>query len=64
MIEYLTTIATQYTSIFVMLHLFALVLCLGGATSSEILLAKFLDDYKISRKEAEVIKTMAHVILV
>ena len=64
MIETLTSIAVQFSSVFLMLHLFAMVLGLGGATYSDILLMKFLNDYKISRKEAEVITTMAHVILV
>lgn len=56
--------AAQYKEIFVMIHLFAMVLGLGGATYSDILLLRFLKDLRISKKEAEVIHTMSQVILV
>lgn len=59
-----SNIAEQYSSIFLVTHLFAMVLGLGGATYSDILLMKFLKDWEISEKEAEVIETMAKVILV
>ena len=64
MISELTVIAETYPSFFVMLHLFAMVLVLGGATYSDLLLMYFLDDLKISRKEAGIIKRMAQVILI
>lgn len=52
----------EYKTIWLILHLFALVLGLGGATYSDLLLVKFLQDLKISKKEAEVIRTMSKVI--
>jgi hypothetical protein len=48
----------------VMVHLFAMVLGLGGATYSDILLIRFLKDFKISAKESEVIKTLSDAIWV
>lgn len=62
--ETLKQIAVNYNEIFLMLHLFALVLGLGGATYSDILLVRFLKDWEIDEKEAEVIETMSKVILV
>lgn len=64
MIDILTSFADTYSNAFLVLHLFAMVLGLGGATYSDILLAKFLKDYRISYKEAEVIHTMARVIFI
>lgn len=64
MYESLLSFTENYAPAFVALHLFAMVLGLGGATYSDILLMRFLKDYKISHKEAEVIQTMAHVILI
>lgn len=54
----------QYNSLWLTLHLFAMVLGLGGATYSDILLIRFLKDLKISHKEAEIIRTMSKAILV
>ena len=64
MMDSLISISNTYASIFLTLHLFALVLGLGGATYSDILLMHFLNDYKIEKKEAEVIETMARVIFI
>ncbi len=41
-----------------------MVLGLGGATYSDILLVQFLKDFKISKKEANIIHTMSRVILI
>ncbi len=60
----LMSLATDFASSWLTLHLFAMVLGLGGATYSDILLVKFLKDFKISQKEAEVIHTMSQVILI
>lgn len=54
----------QYSSIWLSLHLFAMVLGLGGATYSDLLLMNFLKDLKISKKEASVIYSMSKIILV
>ena len=59
---WLTEIAS-YGSIWLTLHLFALVLGLGGATYGDILLIRFMKDLKISHKEADVIRTLSRVVL-
>ena len=51
-------------SVLIVIHLFAMVLGLGGATYSDILLMRFLKDLKISKKEAEVLETLGQVIWV
>lgn len=53
----------EWRSLFIALHLFAMVLGLGGATYSDILLMEFLKDLKISKKEASVIRKMSQVVL-
>lgn len=55
---------SSYTDIWLILHLFAMVLGLGGATYTDILLVRFLKDSQISRKEAGIIRQMSRVILV
>ena len=50
--------------VLIVIHLFAMVLGLGGATYSDILLMRFLQDLKISRKEAEVLETLGQIIWV
>lgn len=62
--DFLVSFSAEYKSIFVMVHLFAMVLGLGGATYCDILLLKFLKDLRICQKEAEVIHTLSYVILV
>lgn len=52
------------SSLWLTLHLFALVLGLGGATYGDILMIRFLKDLKISHKEADVLRTLSHVVLV
>lgn len=54
----------QYGSLFTMIHIFSVVIGLGGATYSDILLMKFLRDFHMSKKEVEVIETMSKVIQV
>lgn len=58
----MTWIADSH-SLWLTLHLFAMVLGLGGATYTDILLVRFLKDLKISHKEADVIRTMSKVVL-
>jgi hypothetical protein len=45
------------------LHIFAMAIGLGGATVSDILFFKFLNDYKISKKEVEVLHVLKDVIM-
>jgi len=44
-------------------HVFALVIGLGGATYSDLLLFHFLNDLKISAKEAEILRFMGNIVL-
>lgn len=60
---FIMEILASFSSIWLALHLFAMVLGLGGATYSDLLLLHFLKDLKISKKEADIIRTMARVIL-
>lgn len=64
MAEFLIQIGAEYRSVWLTLHLFAMVLGLGGATYSDLLLAHFLKDLRISKKEAQVIHTMARVVMI
>jgi hypothetical protein len=49
--------------LWLVLHLLATAIGLGGATVSDILFFKFLKDYKISKKEVEVLHTLKDLIL-
>ncbi len=60
--EQLTQFATDWKTLFIGLHIYAVVLGLGGATYSDILLAHFLKDLKISKKEAGIISLMSKVL--
>ena len=57
-----TTFFTTYHDLFVTLHLFAMVVGLGGATYTDLLLIRFLKDLKISHKEADIIRFMSKMI--
>lgn len=52
------------TKVTTAVHLFAVVLGLGSATITDILFFKFLKDYHISRKEADIMNTLSKVIWV
>lgn len=54
----------EFGQVWLVVHLFAMVLGLGGATYTDILLVRFLKDLKISHKEAGIIRQMSHVILI
>ena len=56
------SIFQKYFNLIVIIHLFGFALGLGGATYSDILLMKFLKDFKISPKEANVINTLSQTI--
>ena len=53
---------SQYKGVFVGLHLFGLVLGLGGATISDIMFFKFLRDLKISKFEKNVLHAFSQII--
>ncbi len=57
-------ILISYQDYIVILHLFGFALGLGGATYSDILLMKFMDDFKISHKEAKIITVLSQMIWV
>lgn len=63
-VAYIVEALTQGREFMVMVHLFAMVLGLGGATYSDILLIRFLKDFKISAKESDVIRTLSDAIWV
>lgn len=52
------------TKVMTAVHLFAVVLGLGSATITDILFFKFLKDYHVSRKEADIMQTLSKVIWV
>lgn len=56
-------VLTEWRPLWVLLHLFSMVLGLGGATYSDLLLFRFLRDYKISHKEADILRVMSRVVL-
>ncbi len=62
--EFFQEIAKNYRDIWLILHLFAMVIGLGGATYTDILLVTFLKDFKIDKKEKEVVHTMSAAVTV
>jgi hypothetical protein len=58
----LISIFTKYRPILVMGHLLGFALGLGGAVFSDILLMKFLKDFRISKKESDIISTLSEII--
>lgn len=54
----------QHKRIFLTFHLIGVALGMGGATITDILFFNFLRDFKISRKEAEVMRILSNVIMV
>lgn len=55
---------TTYTVLFLSLHLLGVALGLGGATIADTFFFRFLRDFRISRKEADVMQWMSRVIMV
>ena len=45
------------------LHILGVCVGLGGATITDVLFFKFLKDFRISMKEADVMRTLSHIIL-
>ena len=59
----MTAFIQDHYTIVLALHLLAMAVGIGGATVSDILFFKFLKDYRISKKEAEVLHVLKDVIL-
>lgn len=55
--------AVEYKDFWLTIHLLAMVLGLGGATYTDVLLVSFLKDFKIDSKEKEVITTMSKAVM-
>lgn len=53
----------NHYTIFITLHVLAMAIGIGGATVSDILFFKFLKDYRVSKKEEEVLHVLKDVIL-
>lgn len=62
--EILISLAENYPSIWLIMHLFAMVLGLGGATCTDILLVHFLKDLKIDKKEKEIVRILSKVVTI
>ncbi|MBI4117570.1 MAG: vitamin K epoxide reductase family protein [Parcubacteria group bacterium] len=58
----LAPILVRYEFLFVLMHLIAVGLGVGGATIGDILFFKFLKDFRISRFEADVLRTLSQII--
>lgn len=59
----MTQFLSDYKLIFLTLHILSMAIGLGGATISDILFFKFLRDYRVSKKEEEVLHIMKDIIL-
>lgn len=57
------TFLEDYRLLFLTLHILSMAIGLGGATVSDILFFKFLKDYRISKKEVEVLHVLKNLIL-
>lgn len=53
-----------YTTVFLSLHLLGVALGLGGATIADTFFFRFLRDFRISSKEADVMQWMSRVIMI
>lgn len=58
------TFLANHSTYFLTFHILGTALGLGGATIADIMFFRFLEDYKISRKEVEVLSILRSVILV
>lgn len=63
MLESLISFFQKHQTIFLTLHILGVALGLGGATISDILFFKFLKDYRISKKEEEVLHILKTIVL-
>lgn len=61
--EIVIDVLAQYKLKFLTLHILGTALGLGGATISDILFFKFLKDFRISKKEQEVLHVLKSVVL-
>lgn len=52
----------QYLQLFLILHIMAMALGVGGATLADVFFFKFLKDFKISEQEADILGTISDVI--
>lgn len=59
----LITFCIEFKVLFMTMHILSMALGLGGATISDILFFKFLKDYKISKKEVEVLHILKTFVL-
>lgn len=53
----------EFSLYFLTLHVLAVIVGMGGATVSDILFFKFLQDYRISKKEVEVLHVLKDVVM-
>ncbi len=58
----LVPVLVAYKKLLVVLHLFGMALGVGAATITDILFFKFLRNYRITEPEADIMKTLSHVI--
>ena len=57
------SVLADFKLYFLTLHILSMAIGLGGATVSDILFFKFLKDYKISKKEVEVLTVLKNVVM-
>lgn len=57
------TFLESHQTIFLTIHVLSMAIGLGGATVSDLLFFKFLKDYRVSKKEEEVLHLLKDVIL-
>lgn len=60
--DQLILFAQQYVNVILSIHLFGVVIGFGGAVIADILFFKFLNDERISKSEANVLRTMSLII--
>jgi len=54
---------TEHKQVVLTVHIFSVVLGMGGATITDILFFNFLRDFTISKKEAEVMRILSNIIM-
>lgn len=60
----LVDLLAQYKGVVVFFHALAAALGVGAATVTDVFFFKFLKDYKISKREADLLSTLSHIIWV
>lgn len=63
MIEFLESLLFLHPRFWLSLHILGVCVGLGGATIADLLFFKFLKDFRISNKEADIMRSVSHVIL-